>query len=374
MRLKILLGIIIVSCFIYSWFWLVNFFAPSVSVNSIELGQYVTVKDGDYKFIFNDVNNGYELNDGVVKIKNNKINLFIAHKYYNSLWDKGIIECYKDLEKIPLKHGVSLIKQNDDIFEGFIGHKNSPFKLYAKGECKKSPDKEAIMTLTFSESEKYTIDEKNVLSIDNKLLDKSEWVVHNNEVHLNKVSDKNKPYIFLYYALGDKFNYQNTKPIINDGIKLYYANSSGMVKIGDLSKDDKIEDIENDRFFNNINGGQELVKELVYSNYIRPNKLYIQMDEQNLVKGIYAIDKVDPIYGFEGCIDKLKNYKTVLLSKHDMEWKFTEFYKRVSTEENQLGKLYFSGIDKTNNVTIDLKCQENKLYKGNYMIIKIEKM
>lgn len=370
MRLKLLLLSIAIGFFIYAW----NFLNPSFSMNSIELGQQVTIEDGSYKFNFNEVNNGYELNDGIVNIKNNKISLFVAHKYYNSIWDKGIIECYKDLEKIPLRHDVSLLKQNDDIFEGIIGNKYSPFKLYAKGECKKSKYKEAIMTLTFSENEKYTIDEKNILSINNKFLDKSEWIVPSNEVYLNKVTDKNKPYIFLYYALGDKFNYQTTKPIIYDGVKLYYANSSGMVKIGDLSKDDKIADIENDKFLNNINGGQEFVKELVYSNYIRPSRLYIQMDEQNLVKGMYAIDKVDPIYGFEGCVEKLKNYKSVLLSKHDMEWKFTEFYKRISTEETQLGKLYFSGIDKTNNVTIDLKCQENRLYKGSYMTIKFEKM
>jgi hypothetical protein len=404
----------------YNWAYDVT--KPTVFLGNIRIEQQVNLNNGFYKFEYNEVNNPFELLNGIVEVKDRKIISIVGYKEYDRLWTNGLSSCLLDINHIVESQNISRIDSTNNSFLGYAGLRYSPSKVYSQLSCKSNNDGIAIMTISWSINKNVNLDNQDISKIDTKLIDNNKWLPdYDSRSYRERDIESIKKYSFLNYTLGENIANMNEKNIIQNGKKFYQVGGYGFEKNTSKQFAEKIsvsnKDLDESLVAYEFYNGKEKTKEeklrikrLKESNYISPDKLYISLTDSGDINGIYGIDTVfkdyrdkDEEISMLKCVSKMHAYAEYLHSIHPTTGN-TKFFRSQSVtrgnmierkefkilndveesirnslnlqavqDKNRIiNKYTFELFDKVNNVTVELKCQDNKLYDGAYMLIKFE--
>ena len=404
--------------------WLYDVTRRNVFLSNIKIEQQVNLNNGFYKFKYNDVNNPFELSNGVVEVKDNKIVSIIGYKEYESLWSDGLSSCLLDINHIVEDQNISRIDSTNNSFFGYAGFRYSPSKVYSQLNCKSINDKVARMTISWSINKDVNFDNQDIVQIDTHVIDNTNWLPDYNSRHYRvRELGSTEKYSFLNYTLGANITMVNEKKIIQNSKVLYQVGGYGAERNTSKEFSKKISDenkvLDKSLITYELNYGKDdkyrdeksRIQRLKESNYILPDKLYLSLTENGEINGIYGIDIIfknfkdkDENSSMLKCVNKMHAYAEYLHSIHSMTGN-TKFFESESitkgnmiegnklkvlkefedsimdtlnlqpTQESNrvINKYTFDLFDKVNNVSIGLTCQNNKLYNGAYMLIKFEK-
>jgi hypothetical protein len=369
--------------FVLLYFRVDAFLKKDISLNNITIGQNVSLKDGMYDFKYNDVNNKFQLDNGLIEVENNKIISIVGYKKYGLLSGGEIKDCNLDAIYLIDKYDISKISDQGGEFFGYVGFKNLPSKTYSKISCKTITENNSLMTFSFSINEKININNSKSITIDSLIIDKTEWEYDSKTYqHGRETELVNKDYMFIHYPLGGDTRLNNVKYIIDNGIKLYSIDNYGIEKNMSKKNEEEIKEInkqldaklESDGTTNSYEEktAANIIKN---SHYISPNKIYLRVDKDGKVNGVYGIDisLVSPTLrsifkSMPVCIHKMKGYADYLLLTYPLDGKWESFSYKGKIEKES-----FKLFDKSKNVTIELECKNIDLPRGSFMSIKFEK-
>lgn len=397
---------------------------PTVFLGNIRIEQQVNLNNGFYKFKYNDVNNPFELLNGVVEVKDRKITAIVGYKEYDRLWTNGLSSCLLDINHIVESQNISRIDSTNNSFLGYAGFRYSPSKVYSQLSCKTNNDGIAIMTISWSINKNVNLDNQDISKIDTKLIDNNKWLPDYNGLRYSpRHITENKKYSFLNYSLGDKLSNIKNTYIIHGGEKYYPVMTDSFEKNTSLKFLKTINE-ENDKLdaesiasilLGNVEY-QETKKRNEQKkkwNYIYPDRVYVTLSDDDQVNGIYIRDVIFKDYNDRKedipmalCLLKMKGYAEYIHENHSIigELKFLVSKSEINGDmieskpskileylnkikDDIFGKDYqleemknqiveqgmFKLFDKTNNINIQLSCKDNNLYNGAYMTIEFKK-